>query len=368
MRYRRMIMEVESPEEIGYGNIACNLAESSLPDQTLGDLGIDLSGVVLGYGDHMGLPALREIVAADGRTGLRPEHVLVTAGAAGALFIAATAILQPGDHLVVVHPNYASNLETPRAIGARITEVPLQFETGYRLDLDQLASSVTCDTRLVSITTPHNPTGSVLSHDEIDAVIAIAERAGAWLLVDETYRELGPTIAAPIATRSSRVISVSSVSKTYGVPGIRIGWCIATDPGLMTELLAAKEQVALTHSLVDEVIAHRVLSRSETLLPAARARVLGGREQVAKWIADEPLMEWVAPTGGAVCFPRIVDGSGVDPVRFYRRLNEHYRTWVGPGHWFEVEPTSMRIGYGYPSPEDLASGLANISAALREAR
>jgi len=306
------------------------------------------------------------LIAADGGSDLRADDVLVTAGAAGALFIAATAILQPGDHLVVVHPNYASNLETPRAIGAISTEVHLRFEDGYRLDLAALAASVTPATKLISLTTPHNPTGAVLSDLDIDAVIAIAERAGAWLLIDETYRELGPVIAAPLASRSARVISVSSVSKTYGVPGLRIGWLITTDAGLMTEFLAAKEQVALTHSIVDEVIAADLLRRSASLREEARARVTAGRQVVADWIAGEPLMEWIPPAGGAVCFPRIVAAHRIDPVRFYRHLQERYATVVGPGHWFEVDPRFMRIGYGYPSQEELAAGLRYISASLRE--
>ena len=120
MRYRRMPIEVESPEQLGYDTIAYNLSESSVADRRLSDLGLDLDidEVLLCYGDHLGDPVLREAVAAGGE-GVRADDVLVTPGAAGALFGAATALLEPGDHLVVVRTNYATNLETPRAIGGR---------------------------------------------------------------------------------------------------------------------------------------------------------------------------------------------------------------------------------------------------------
>ncbi|MCC7023930.1 MAG: aminotransferase class I/II-fold pyridoxal phosphate-dependent enzyme, partial [Thermomicrobiales bacterium] len=137
MYYRRMIMEVESPEEIGYERVRYNMAESSMADHTLGELGVDLSDLLLCYGDHRGRPDLRALIAADGDGAIDPDDVLVSVGAAGALFTAATALLGPGDRLVVAHPNYASNLETPRAIGCEIATLPLRLEEGFRLDLDR---------------------------------------------------------------------------------------------------------------------------------------------------------------------------------------------------------------------------------------
>jgi aspartate/methionine/tyrosine aminotransferase len=366
VRYRRMIMEVESPEEIGYERVRYNLAESSMADRTLGELGVELDELLLCYGDHRGRPDLRELIAADGE-GLGIDDVLVSVGAAGALFTVATTLLGPGDRLVVAHPNYASNLETPRAIGCDIAILPLRFEEGFRLDLDHLASLVTPGTRLVSLTTPHNPTGAVISRGDLLAVIGMVERAGAWLLLDETYRELAREPLPPAATLSERVISVSSVSKTYGVPGIRVGWLLCQDAALMEQFLAAKEQIALAHSVVDEAIALAVLQRRDALLPAIREHAAHNLGTVAAWLAAEPLLEWVAPRGGVVCFPRVRADAGVDPAAFYRILNERYASWIGPGHWFEQDPRHFRLGYGYPSADDLPVALANISAALRDA-
>lgn len=358
-----MIMEVESPEQIGYEQVRFNLAESSLADRRLGDLGIELDDLLLCYGDHLGDPVLRELIASDG--GLSPDQVLVSVGAAGALFTVATALLSAGDRLVVAHPNYASNLETPYAIGAEIVSFPLTLEGGFQVNLDHLRTLITPGTKLVSLTTPHNPTGAVIPQADLRAIIAMVEDAGAWLLLDETYRELSDDPPPPAVTLSERVLSVSSLSKTYGVPGIRIGWVLCRDAQLMETLLAAKEQIALAHSVVDEAIARAIMERRESLLPDVRSLVRQHRQLVTAWMAAEPLLEWVEPEGGVVCFPRIVAESGVDPARFYQTLNQRYITWVGPGHWFEQDPRHFRLGFGYSTTPDLTQALQNVSAALR---
>src|SRR5437899_1073058 len=140
-----MPIEIESPEQLGYDTITNNLSESSVADRRLADLGIDLGSgldeLLLCYGDHLGDPSLREAVAACG-AGLRADDVLVTPGAAAALFATATSLLEPGDHAVVVRTNYATNLETPRAIGADLDIVDLRYEDGWRLDTERLAALV----------------------------------------------------------------------------------------------------------------------------------------------------------------------------------------------------------------------------------
>src|SRR6478609_7126756 len=141
MRYRRMPIEVESPEQLGYDTITNNLSESSVTDRRLSDLGIDLDldDLLLCYGDHLGDPVLREAVASQGE-GLTADDILVTAGAAPALFAVATSLLEPGDHAVVIRTNYATNLETPRAIGAVLDIVDLRFDDEWQLDTARIAA------------------------------------------------------------------------------------------------------------------------------------------------------------------------------------------------------------------------------------
>src|SRR4029077_8080464 len=146
-------------------------------------LDLDLDELLLCYGDHLGDPRLRAAVAAGG-DGLTPDDVLVTAGAAAALFATATSLLQPGDHAVVMRTNYATNLETPRAVGAELDVVDVAFEDAWQLDVARVASRVRPGlTRLISVTCPHNPTGTMLDLGSLHALIELAEDSGAVLLV-----------------------------------------------------------------------------------------------------------------------------------------------------------------------------------------
>ena len=365
MRYVRMPIEVESPEEYGYARIRYNLSESSVADQSLSSLGLTVPDLTLLYNEHRGSAELRALIAAES-PGLKPDDVLITTGAAGALFIIATALLGPDDHLVVVRPNYATNLETPRAIGCGISFVDLTFEQGFRLDLDRLAAAITPKTRLVSITCPHNPTGVAASEADLRALAELTRRRGCRLLVDETYRDLSFAAPPPLAASlGDHVISVSSLSKAYGVPGIRIGWLISADPALQELFLAAKEQINISGSVVDEWIALEIMRTRPQRLAATLAEMRRRLALIGDWMATEPLLDWVAPTGGVVCFPRMTAEPPGGTEAFYRRLLEDHCAYVGPGHWFEMPDTHFRIGYGWPTPEDLEAGLKAISAALR---
>ena len=365
MRYVRMPIEVESPEEYGYARIRYNLSESSVADQSLSDLGLTIPDMPLLYGEHRGRERLRELIAADGQ-GLSAGDVLVTTGAAGALFIVATSLLGPADHLVVIRPNYATNLETPRAIGCPTTHIDLAFEDGFRIDLGKVAAALTSQTKMVSVTCPHNPTGVMLSEAELRGLVALTAKHGCRLLVDETYRDLsfdGPL--PPAASLGKHVISVSSLSKAYGVPGIRIGWLITQDPALQEVFLAASEQISICGSVMDEWVAEQVMEKRAAILTPRLIEMRRRLGLVSAWMDGEDRLEWVKPSGGVVCFPRMKAEPAGGTEGFYRRLLEDHGAYVGPGHWFELSDRYFRVGYGWPTSEDLEAGLAAISAALR---
>ncbi len=354
-------MEAESPEEVGYDTIRVNLAESSCRDRRFGDLGLQLDDLVLLYGDHRGNPELRALLAAQAGLGL--DACLLTAGAAMALFLVSVTLLGPGEHLVVVRPNYATNLETPWALQADVTHIDLRLEDGFALDVDRVAAALRPDTRLVSVTTPHNPTGVEMSRATLDALIALVERHGCMLLVDETYRDLSHSPLPLAASLSPRAVSVASISKTYGLPGIRVGWAISSHRPLLERMLAAKEQVVLTGSVLDETIALEVWRRRPELLPAILEQAWRHRALVSHWLEEEARLEWVKPTGGVVAFPRVRSGARIDMGRFYRHLGA-LGVQVGPGHWFDQDPRHFRIGWGWPTEAELKEGLEAITAAL----
>jgi aspartate/methionine/tyrosine aminotransferase len=366
MKYARMVIEKEAPEEYGYDRIRHNLSESSVRDRRLSDFDLGVPDLLLFYGEHRGEARLRQLIATQA-TGVSPDDVLVTAGAAGALFIIATTLLSSDDHLVVVRPNYATNIETPRAIGCAISFVDLDFDKGFALDIDAVAAALRPQTKLISVTCPHNPTGTMLARADLDALVQLAERRGCRLLVDETYRDLTHGEALPVAASlSPQAISVSSLSKAYGVPGIRIGWIVTRDRGLFERFLAAKEQIGICGSVVDEWIAGSVLEQREKFL-AAQASLVEKRLAIMRdWVAGDPLIDWVEPRGGVVCFPRFRHPDSFDFDAFYSDLLESFGTYVGPGHWFEMPRSHMRIGFVYPREEELRGGLAAISAAIRK--
>jgi aspartate/methionine/tyrosine aminotransferase len=371
MRYRRTPIEIESPEQLGYSTIRNNLAESSFSDMCLADYGVeaDLGHVLLQYGDHLGAERLRRLIVGDGGP-LSPDHVLVTAGAASALFIIATSLLGPKAHALICAPNYATNLETPRAIGADVETVELRFDDGWRLDLENLASRLRQETLLVSVTYPHNPTGSTITRGELEALVALVEsHPTARLLVDETYRELAYGEPLPMATSlSPRVLAVSSMSKTYGLPGLRVGWLTCRDEQLMETLLAAKEQIFICGAVLEEELAARVLEQRAAALQLIQAKTQRHLALVRDWIDGHEHFEWVEPTAGVVGFPCIRPEIDIDIDRFYRALLEEHGTYVGPGRWFDQDPRFFRLGFAWPTREELERGLEGLDRAAAGAR
>src|SRR3954447_19701542 len=210
-------------------------------------------------------------------------------GAGEALYAGGASLLEPGDHMVVVRTNYATNLETPRAIGAELDIVDLTFDERWQLDVEQVAARVRVGaTKLISVTCPHNPTGTMLALASLQALVELAERAGAVLLVDETYRDLPHGDPLPLAaTLSPRAISVSSMSKAYGLPGLRVGWAVCRDADLAETMLAAKEQIVICGPTLDEAIAGAVLSARDRILPAILDEARSRLAIVGEWLAGD---------------------------------------------------------------------------------
>jgi aspartate/methionine/tyrosine aminotransferase len=366
MLYKRMSIEKESPEELGYGNIQYNLAESSVSDFILKNIRLSIHELSLCYTDHKGKPALRQLIAADNKN-LDKENVLLTAGAASALFIIASSLLSKEDHLIVIRPNYATNIETPKMLGCDITYIDLHFENNWEPDIHKIQKAIRPNTKYISITHPHNPTGTLISEAALSALIKMAEQNNLYLLADETYRELSFTKPYPLAASlSNRAISVSSVSKAYGLPGLRIGWLITRDENLLELFLAAKEQIFITNSVLDEEVAYQFLSQKDNYVKTISTRIETNFSIVENWISKEKRIEWIKPGGGVVCFPRIKPEYKIDTNSFYDTLLHKYSTMVGPGHWFDMPDNYMRIGYAWPSTQELGKGLINISLALDE--
>ncbi|MEN9569738.1 MAG: hypothetical protein RL172_969 [Bacteroidota bacterium] len=366
MKYIRMPIEAESPEERGYDTIKYNLSESSVTDLTLADIGLLNPGLQLAYTDHRGKLALRQLLAAQ-YPGTDVADVLLTCGAAAALFMINTLLLSANDHLVVVRPNYATNIEVPKAIGCAISYVDLLPATQWQLTAAAIEDALTPATKLISITSPHNPTGMVLDEAELLKIIALAEARNIYLLVDETYRDICFKTPYPLAaTLSHKVISISSVSKAYGLPGIRMGWLITKDAGLYQQLLCAKEMIHITNSILDEEACCQFLQNGQAWQQRINQKAQHHLQLVQQWLQAEPRIQAVMPAGGVVCFAAIRQGLIKDLPAFYDTLLTTYGTLVGPGHWFDMPMNYMRIGFAWPDTASLQQGLLQISACLDE--
>ncbi len=367
MKFKRMVMEKEAPEEIGYDKIKYNLSESSITDRRLSDLGLNLDDLLLFYGDHSGIPELRTLIGEE-HYSLGKENILLNMGACMSLFIVNATILSPGDNIVVITPNYATNIEVPRSLNIDVSTVELKFEQQFKLDFEEITSKITPSTKLISVTYPHNPSGVMLSESELKQLIAIAEDNDCYLLVDETYRELTFGKKLPTAaTLSKKAISVESISKSYGVPGIRLGWLATQDMALMERFLATKEQICICGSVVDEHIALAVLKQKENLLLQSNKLIKENFLVIKDWMENQQVLEWVEPSGGVVCFPRFKADVVINHDIFYKNLLEKYDTFVGPGRWFEQSDSYFRIGYGWPTKAELLSGLDGILNAAADA-
>jgi len=158
------------------------------------------------------------------------------------------------------------------------------------------------------------------------------------------------------ATLSPRAISVSSMSKAYGLPGLRVGWAVCRDPHLAETLLAAKEQIVICGATIDEAIAGRVLADRARILAPILDDVRARLAVVRGWMRAQRTFEWIEPTGGVVGLVRFATGVEVDTARFYERLLAGHGTYVGPGHWFEVDDRHFRVGFGWPTLRSCTPG------------
>jgi aspartate/methionine/tyrosine aminotransferase len=159
------------------------------------------------------------------------------------------------------------------------------------------------------------------------------------------------------------VLGVSSMSKTYGLPGLRIGWLTCRDEQLMETLLAAKEQIFICGAVLEEELAARVLERRATVLPLVQGKTQRHLALVRDWIDGHELFEWVEPAAGVVGFPRIRPEIDVDIDGFYRALLEEHGTYVGPGRWFDQDPRFFRLGFAWPTADELEGGLEGLDLA-----
>jgi aspartate/methionine/tyrosine aminotransferase len=300
--------------------------------------------------------ALTAAIAAHG--GVPADHVVTAVGSSGANFLALAALVRPGDAVLVEDPGYAPLSTAARLFGAEVIALPRRLAHHYAVEPEAIAAALTPRTRLVVLTRPHNPTGAVIDGPTLEAIAGVAERARIHVLVDEVYLDTLGASASPAALVSERFISTSSLTKAYGLAGLRCGWALAA-PGVAARMRAARAVVAPMPA-PSRRLALRAFADLALLADRARQIMTSNRLRVQRMLAGRDDVAWVPPAGGTVAFPRLSRVADVDG--FVDRLLVERHTAVVPGRFFG-HPQHVRVAFGMGAHE-LARGLDALAAAL----
>lgn len=346
-----------------------NLSESGVKPLTLDELLEDAPGRAkltaqpIGYPHASGSIELRERIAAL-YPGATPDNVLVTVGAIQANFVALMALTQPNDAIAVMQPNYQQLWGLAQNLDRRLSTFGLAPDRGWQLDTVALERAVTPETKFVAIVNPNNPTGQILRADERTAIVSAAARADAWLLADEVYagaEHRGDAVTPSFYGEYERVLAVNSMSKTYGLPGLRIGWVVGPAEAIAA-MWAWQDYVTISAGMLDNTIAAYALSDEARprLISRAREYVRRGYGNVERWAASRNDVEVLAPDAAAICLVKY--RAPINATQLVMRLIDEQSTLVAPGDTFGVDGY-LRVSFGL-SDEYVKEGLRRLGALL----
>jgi aspartate/methionine/tyrosine aminotransferase len=305
-----------------------------------------LLAVRLGYSQSNGTDLLRGRIAAL-YPGAAPEQVLVTNGSSEANFAICWRLLEPGDKVAIMLPNYLQTWGLARNFGAEVRPFHLHEKQGWEPSLDEIRSAIAPGTKLVVVTNPHNPTGHVLSDEARRAIIERSAEVGAWLLADEVYQgaELDSHATQSFWGSYERVIVVNGLSKAYGLPGLRIGWIVAP-ASCIAEAWARRDYTTIGPSGVSDHLA------AVALEPRVRDKLLDRTRRILN--ANYPVLEewlrrfgdtftWHPPRAGAICWARYRQSTSA--LEIVERMRAEHGVLLVPGDHFGM-PSYLRFGYG----------------------
>ena len=308
----------------------------------------------LRYTESAGAPELRAAASAIYKT-TEAQDIVVVSAAEEAIFAAYHALLQPGDHVVVETPCYESALQLAHSTGASVTEWRRSADANWAHDLAALERALKPNTRMIYINTPHNPTGLMMPRQVLDRVIELCAARKAWLFCDEVYRELehDPATLLPAAVDLyERALSLGSMSKTYGLPGLRLGWLASHDRDALAKIIDFKHYTTICSSAPSELLSALALRHRNVFAERNRAIVLANLARIDAFLTRHAnRLSWVRPTAGTIGFMRV---AGVnDTTAFCERLVNDTGVLLLPGAVYD-EPAHFRIGFGRTSmPESL---------------
>jgi aspartate/methionine/tyrosine aminotransferase len=301
----------------------------------------------LGYTESQGHPVLRAEVARRYQT-ITPDDVLI-AVPEEAIFIAMQTLLRPGDHVVTISPAYQSLYEVARSSGCEVTPWPLELSAdGWQLNLDRLERSLTDRTRLLVVNFPHNPTGYLPARREFDALVELARKHQLYIFSDEMYRllEHDPADRLPaICDVYEKGISLSGLSKTFALPGLRLGWLAMQGQALLSAWLSYKDYTTICHSAPSEVLGIMALRSTHAIVARNLAIICQNLKVVEQFCAARAdRFAWIKPHAGSIAFPR---WTGAVPVEeFCEGMLAQQNVMIVPGSIFDYAGQHFRVGLG----------------------
>ncbi len=363
--------EMERYQSIHEYIVEYDLAESGVHPFTLRELlGSEEAvraflDVRLGYPQSEGTPELRDTVAAL-YPGATADHIQVTNGSSEAIFTSAWRLLERGDEIVLMQPNYQQLWGLAKSWGVKVKPLWLKEELGWQFDPEDLKRLVTRKTRLVQVCNPNNPTGAIMAAPQRKALLDAVEDAGTWLLSDEVYQgaEREASETKSLWGGYEKTVVTNGLSKAYGLPGLRIGWMVGP-PKMITELMGYHDYLTLTPTMLSDRLARLVLEKKRRAEILARTRSILRKNYPAlrEWIEDHgALFSHVPPAAGAICYLRYV--LAMNSTELVERLRKEKSVLLVPGDMFGMDGY-VRIGMGPPT-DYLLAGLDRVDALLRE--
>jgi len=333
-----------------------NLATSGLTSVPMAEFPLrveelEITGGGYGYG-----PLLERIAR---HTGAPVECIVTAEGTSMANHLAMAALLNPGDEVLIEHPTYGLLLDVAHYLGARVKQIARSFENNFDISLPEMEQAITPATRLVVLTNLHNPSGALIPLEAMRTIGEMAQRVGARVLVDEVYLEMLFDSAPPSAfSLGDTFVVTSSLTKTYGLSGLRCGWILAA-PKLARRIWRLNDLFAATAAHPAERMSVMAFDRLGQFRERARGLLMTNRAVLDSFLDSRNDLPCFRPPAGSVVFPCLPDG---EPEAFFKLLREKYETSVVPGEFFEM-PRHFRLGIGGETAA-LQAALERLGAAL----
>jgi len=338
--------------------VRINLSSSEVPHFRLDQLPLTIEGLDLDGASHPRYAPLRERIGK--RHGIATECVVAANGTSMANFLAMVALIAPGDEVIFERPGYEPMLSSARFLGADIKWVERREDHGFQLDLEQLESAVSNRTRLLVITNLHNPSGALTREDDLQTIGSIAERCGAHVLVDEVYLDSAVPPQRTSAHLGPLFVVTSSLTKVYGLSGLRCGWILA-EPVLAERMWRLNDLFGVNQPHQSEMLSCLAFDHLEQVASGNAERLAVNRGIFNGFVESRTDIDCMAAEHGITVFPRWKAG---DTEPLHDLLRSKFDSAIVPGRWFEM-PNHFRIGLGGET-EMIKEGLARIGAALDE--